>query len=478
MAERHGATERRPWPVTVAGLVLAGAVVTGMAAGAKAGSAASDPRLGAATRGARNGWITVRLAGPPGEIGYQHGRLLAPEIEDALAVAKLELTHDGKRDWAFFRKAAETVFWPRVPPEYREEIAGIVEGASAAGAKLDVWDLVVLNAALEMGYYTAVLDGGAKSAAPDKCSAFVATGRFTRDGRPVIAHNNWSGYLDGARWNVVFDLRPARGHRILMDGYPGLVHSGDDFGVNAAGLAITETTITAFKGFDPTGVPEFVRARTAMQYASSIDEFARIMREGNNGGYANAWLVADTGKGEVARLELGLKNVTLERTADGYFVGSNFPVSPKLAAEETTFRLDDPALSANARRVRAEEIMRENEGRIDLAVAKAYLADHYDAYERKADAPSERTLCGHVDLSPRGMGDWFGAWGPAGTVQAKAADAGMLSRMSFAAAMGHPCGLDFRAAAHLAAHGEYAWMAPLLRDLPARPWTVFAADGR
>ena len=32
----------------------------------------------------------------------------------------------------------------------------------------------------------------------------------TKDGRPVIAHNNWSGYLEGSRWNVIFDIRPAR----------------------------------------------------------------------------------------------------------------------------------------------------------------------------------------------------------------------------------------------------------------------------
>ena len=282
-----------------------------------------------------------------------------------------------------------------------------------------------------------------RSGAPDKCSAFVATGRSTRDGRPVIAHNNWSGYLEGSRWNVIFDIRPAAGHRILMDGMPGLIHSGDDFGINSAGLAITETTITGFKGFDPAGIPEFVRARKAMQYAASIDDFDRIMRDGQQRRLRQRLAGRrrrDTG--EIARLELGLRNVTLERTRDGYFAGANFPVSPKLAAEETKFKLDDPSLSANARRVRAEELLKASEGKIDVALAKRYLSDHHDAYEKKDDAPSERTLCGHVDLSPRGMGDWFAAWGPAGTVQSKVADAAMVQRMSLEAAMGHPCGTD------------------------------------
>jgi len=455
-----------------AAFLLATAALAWVAAPAHA---AEDARLKGSARGTRNGWITVRLQGTPSQIGFQHGTLLAPEVADAVAVTRLSLTHDGKRDWAFFRKAAETVFWPRVDAEYRQEMQGIADGAAATGLKVDLWDVVALNASIEFGYYTATLDKDGRSGAPDKCSAFVATGRSTRDGRPVIAHNNWSGYLEGSRWNVIFDIRPAAGHRFLMDGMPGLIHSGDDFGINSAGLAITETTITGFKGFDPAGIPEFARARKAMQYAASIDDFDRIMREGNNGGYANAWLVADMNTGEIARLELGLKNVTLERTRDGHFVGSNFPVSPKLAAEETRFKLDDPGLSANARRVRAEQLMKENAGKIDVAVAKAYLSDHYDAYGKKADAPSERSLCGHVDLSPRGMGDWFSAWGPAGTVQAKVADATMAKRMAFEAAMGHPCGTTYVAAPHLAKHTDYAWAKPLMRDLVASPWTLFEA---
>src|SRR5439155_6548279 len=136
---------------------------------------------------------------------------------------------------------------------------------------------------------------------------------------------------------------------------PGLIHSGDDFAINAAGIVITETTITGFSGYDFNGIPEFVRARKALQYSASIDDVARIFKDGNNGGYANDWLIADTRKNEIASLELGLKNVTLERKTDGYFVGSNFPINAKLAAEETTFDVRDMSLSANARHRRWEQ---------------------------------------------------------------------------------------------------------------------------
>lgn len=436
-----------------------------------------DPRLaGARRQPLANGWIPVRLSGSPEQIGYQHGFLLAREIEDALAVTKLNLKHETGRDWAFFRDTAEKILWPKVPAEYQREIRGMSDGLARAGVEADIYDLTALNASIELGYYTAWLDGQGRSGAPDRCSAFVATGSWTRDGRPVIAHNNWSGYLEGARWNIIFDIRPERGHRILMDGFPGFIHSGDDFGINSAGLAITETTITGFRGFDPEGVPEFARARQAMQYASSIDEFAAFMIRGNNGGYANAWLVADTRRNEIGRLELGLKNVILERSRDGYFAGANFPVSPKLAAEETTFPMNDPSVSANARRRRWEQLMQEYRGRIGLEEAKRFMADHYDTFENRPDSPNERTLCGHVDLSPRGMKPWQDEFGPAGTVQAKAADAQMIGRMELEAAMGHPCGIGFRAEEHLAKHPQFAWMKPLLRDLPSHPWTRFRAE--
>ena len=214
-----------------------------------------------------------------------------------------------------------------------------------------------------------------------------------------------------------------------------------------------------------------------MQYSQSIDDFARIMKEGNNGGYANDWLVADTRRNEIASLELGLKNVTLERKKDGYFVGSNFPINEKLASEETKFPMKDSGVSANARHARWEELMAENKGKIDVAMAEKFLADHYDTYDKKEQA-GERTLCGHIDVSPRGSLPWQGPYGIAGAVQNKVADANMARHMSFNAAAGHACGMDFIADEHLKAHPEYSWQKPFLRDMKAYPWTTFAATAK
>lgn len=444
----------------------------------------NDPRLKKASRQpARNGWTLVHLEGTPAEIGFQNGYLLAPEIEDLQGTVALELNHDTHKDWNFFRDAAKNMMWPHIEKEYREELQSIADGLKARGVNLDVWDVVAVNAAEEWSYYVSQYDKqrGAPppstSAAPEHCSAFVATGSYTKDGKVVIAHNAWTNYLDGERWTIVYDIVPKKGYRILMDGLPGVIHSADDFGVNSAGIIITETTISGFSGYDPNGIPEFVRARKAMQYSKSIDDFARIMKKGNNGGYANAWLIADTRRNEIGRLELGLKNVILERKNDGYFVGSNFPVSPKLASEETNFDTTDKSLSANARHARWDQLMSQNKGSIDAAEAEKFLADHYDTYDNKEEA-DERTLCGHVDLSPRGMGSWQPPYGIAGAVQNKVADATMAAHMSFAGAAGHACGLDFNAAEHLRLHPEFDWQKPYLRDMKAYPWTEFSIQSK
>ena len=442
----------------------------------------SSPQLHGAYRFQRAHWIYVHLEGTPHQIGFEHGYLLAPEIEDTFHAIRLESTHNTHRHWQFFRDAAKNIYWPHIDAEYRAELQGIADGLKAHGIHdIDLIDVVALNGFMETGeYYLPWLEskhGGHVTAAhllpPGRCSAFVATGDWTRDHRPVIAHSNWSSFLQGERWRIIFDIAPQRGHRVLMDGLSGLIDSGDDFGINSAGIEITETTITGFHGFDPNGIPEFVRARKAMQYASNIGDYERIMLDGNNGAYANDWLIADNLTGEVARLELGLKVHRLWRTKNGYFVGSNFPSDPTLIKEETTFNPNDPSSSMNARHKRWNELMAQYKGKIDAPLAQKFLADHSDTYTQKEDA-DERSLCGHVDVSSRGVPQWEDPpYDPEGAVSAKVADSRLAGKMSFMARTGRPCGEDFLVKPFLATHPEFAWQESVLGDMKGNPWASF-----
>jgi Phospholipase B len=450
----------------------------------------TDARLAKAYRFQKGGWTYVHLQGSPSEIGFQHGYLLAPEIADGFAAVKMFDTRETQRDWEFFRTTAREMLWPHIDPEYQEELQGIADGVKAHGVDLDVYDIVALNAFEEVpDYYVPWLNRKQKLAAapklkaPGNCSAFIATGSMTKDHQIVIAHNNWTSYLAGERWVMVFDIEPEHGNRILMDGFPGVITSDDDFGVNSAGIMITETTISQFEGWNPDGKPEFMRSRKALQYANSIDDYVRIIKEGNNGGYANDWLIGDRKTGEIGYLELGLKNTPLWRTKDGYFVSSNFARDPKLIREEASaYDPNDRSSSMNARHVRWEELMKESKGKIDVSMAESFLSDHVDSFEKTAAASTEnpqgdeRSLCGHVDNSPRGIKEWgWDAYNPGGAVQGKATDSEMTAKMSFVARAGHPCGQDFIAADFLEHHPEFSWQKPLLHDMKAGPWTLFTA---
>jgi hypothetical protein len=464
---------------------------------------ANDARLAKAWTFKRDGWTYIHLEGSPADIGYQHGALLSAEIADAFNAIKFVDTHRTKREWSFFRDTAKNVLWPHIDPEYQQELQGIADGLKAKGVSMDVYDVVALNAFEEVpDYYIPWLEAKEKKqgmvptlanparvglprapehdllTAPGNCSAFVATGSYTKDGKPVIAHNNWTSVHAGARWRIVFDIVPVKGYRMIMDGFPGVIVSDDDFTINSAGLAVTETTITGFHGWDSNGKPEFVRARKATQYAGSIDDYVKIMNDGNNGGYANDWLLADIKTGEVARFEQGLKHTRVWRTKDGYFEGSNFASDPQVIKDETDFDTEKPGTSPNARRERWRQLLTQNKGKIDVALAQTFEGDHYDTFQKKEEA-NERSLCGHVETSPRGIPEWgWGPYHPGGTVQAKAADATMIMNMTLTARAGHACGTDFNAVEFLQKHPEYGWEKPVLTDMKSGPWATFKSGDK
>lgn len=405
----------------------------------------------AGTRTEAAGWVTLRLSGSPREIGREYGRLAAPEIVDAHIALKDELKRTTGKEWTWFRDEARRMFWPKVDLEYQEEIIGQAEGLRAAGHAIDQWDVLAFNGHIELeGYYLPWL----QDRASDKtaCSAFVATGSATSDGKIVMGHNLWWGYRMGQRWNLILDIKPEKGERIVMDALAGFIHSGSDFAINSAGLMICETTISGFKGFDPEGIPCFVRMRKATQYAKSLDEWVAIMRRGNNGGYANTWLLGDRKTNEIGKLELGLKNVIFSRASEGYYVGSNFPEDPKLIREEIPGGWDPSPQknSCETRRLRWNQLLTENIGRVDAEKGKAFLADTIDAVT-KVDRASDRTLCG---ISP---------WG--GAVNTKVTTSALAENLTFWARMGVSNGAERRF--------NLPNRPGALRDIPSQPWILW-----
>ena len=287
---------------------------------------AAVTRQGPGWRFPQDGWIVVHVEGTPYERGYQHGRLLAHEIVDFChTIAKLRSVHAPDKAWHDLRLFVNALFLRRFDNEYLREMQGIADGAAAAGAKfdgrlLDLIDIVVINADVEVSFLESALEGtangidresfrgrhGSPPRAPrhDRCSAFVATGAATADGKIVAGHITMST-IDNVRfYNVWLDLKPSVGHRMVFQTFPGGIQSGLDYYINDAGLIISETTIEQTK-FNPQGEMLASRIRRAVQYADSIDKCAEILTSSNNGLYTNEWLFGDIKTNEIAMLELG-----------------------------------------------------------------------------------------------------------------------------------------------------------------------------
>jgi hypothetical protein len=121
--------------------------------------------------------------------------------------------------------------------------------------------------------------------------------------------------------------------------------------------------------------------------------------------------------------------------------------------------------------------MSSHKGQIDVELAKAFEADDFDSIAGKHEH-NERTLCGRVEVSPRGVPEWdWGPFFPGGTVQSKVIDGDLADKLSFWGEVGHH-GSDFIAQHFLMEHKDYEWMRGLLRDMKCQPWVRFEAGMR
>ncbi len=316
----------------------------------EASSAGSRPAseavrtFGPAYRYPAAGWIYLHIEGKPYDRGYQHGYLMAKEIPEYLERCAIELAgRSDSKTWNQFRTAADALFLRGFDREILEEMRGIADGANAAGAKflgrkLDLVDVVLANTTVEMGELASAmpvtptgLEGarfelpsyaGKRDTAPDHCSAFAATGPATRDGKMVIGHVTWWPQTLAEQTNVMLDIKPETGHRMLIQSYPGGIESGTDWYQNDAGIVLAETTIGQTP-FNVHGTPVAFRARMAIQYGGNIDEVIKQLGTRNNGLYTNEWIIGDAKTNEIAMYELGTNHTRLWRSSkDEWFGGT------------------------------------------------------------------------------------------------------------------------------------------------------------
>lgn len=458
-----------------------------------------------------NGWTRVTIDGAPYERGFAHGALLHKELDNVMRMLNFVVLQDYgiPRDDAaeilcgLYKESLQHQY-----AEFYEEIKGITDGAKSKGSKVNL-DLVTFwNLYYSFGYvfphipsllarfpdlhkkYARLFPEGSKretggglegGAGRDRCTAFMAVGSYTKDGKIVCAHNTFDNFIDAQYGSVMLEIKPDKGTSFIMQTAPGQIASGTDYYVTKNGFIVTETTIGGFHEFR-LEAPICCRIRQAVQYSKNLDDYVKYLKAGNGGDYANSWLVGDTKRNEIMRIELGLQTVAVERKKDGYFIGFNAPESPEIRCLEcTNTGYFDIRRHQGARRVRLTQLMEKHKGALDIAKGQEILADHYDVYLNKINMCS-RTCCSHYDLDPR----YFMSestrpkpFQPRGAIDGIVTDSRLASKhMGLTARWGNSCGTPFDAKAFCERNIQWAQQSPYLLSRPHQPWTTFMGDDR
>ena len=160
-----------------------------------------------------NGWIYISINGSPKKRGFAYGYLVADEMKQVFEMLNFTIYENFGQKWSYFIDASNTLFKDKIKekfPEFYDEMLGFSEGCTAAGTKTSIDEIIAWN-----NYFTLTEnwypnkstesnnnetrirmgEGGGKSTT-ERCSAFIAVGDYTKDGKIIVGHNNFSEFVE------------------------------------------------------------------------------------------------------------------------------------------------------------------------------------------------------------------------------------------------------------------------------------------
>lgn len=427
-----------------------------------------------------NGWKYVSIWGEPKERGYAYGAICAKDFEEIQKMLVTIIPIKYGLEWSWFVETigTELMAVSKKNAELFNEMTGIVEGCNSKGVKTTIKEIITWNYYISIPYwwndYVRRHKKNNRVEIDDRCSAFMAVGKdWTSDGKIIAAHNTFTWFYDV--FNIVLDIRPTKGNRIVMQTSPLFIWSGSDFFITSAGFIGCETTIDRFDSYKKQ-VPRNYRLRRAAQYANTLDEYEKYLLQGNGGDAASSWLIGDTNTNEIMRFELGQKYHNTTKTKNGYFIGFNSTYDNRIRNIECnrSTNIFDIQTHIGSRKVRLTDLMDKHKGKINLSVAKQILSDHYDVYLLKNN-PSSRTVCSHYNLDNRQYSTVISnkpAYSPKGAIDGKVCDSNMAKRMQFLGRIGNTCGKPFNSKSFFSKHKQWKIFEPVIKNKPSQPWTL------
>jgi hypothetical protein len=282
----------------------------------------------------RPGFLHVRVAGTPHQMGLQHGEQLRDEIQDLLAAVRHHVLQGqpGVTGWGIRRGAslAARAMATQVPRRYREEIAGIARAANASFG-----DLLLLNCFDDV---LANLRMAAAMFGRLGCSAFAVMGERTQDGELICGRNLdyfvmsaygddvWAATTYMKEHVAVVEYAPSDRARFLSVGWPGF--AGVATGLSAYGITASALVVQTTRN-RPVATPSCFVYRRIMEEALTLEHGVDLVRHSRRTQGHNL-LLGSGDEGTAAVVEYTPWRMAVRRPQDGWLATTNHFNHPAL----------------------------------------------------------------------------------------------------------------------------------------------------
>ena len=424
------------------------------------------------------GWKIIYVEGDARRRGFMHGAALHAELSELMKMFPVTLRKNNEITLDEYLKICNHLARKQFDEkctEWREELEGMTEGALSKGVVVSVDFLFGVNMYLgidsyfnsKLNAYASEMKKARREKAAERCSAFIATGDATTDGKIVMAHNTHCEFIWAPFSNIIQHVRPDKGFNFVMQTGPGLLSSNMDWFLCESGIVGCETTIADTTYLPKYGIPYFCRIRECMQYGKTLEDYERIMCKGNAGDYPCGWMFGDLNTNEIMLLELGKTKTASRRTHSGVFYGANFAHDPDLRNSETknNAEIHDLKSGMGARNIRLEWLLtNEYWGKLNARIAKKIISDHYDVFHDKMQR-GVRSICNHSEFKHDKP-----ALRPFGAIDGKVLTGDMAKKLSFWGRWGSSCGRVFNLTR------KYRQTHPFIPTFRNEPWTIIKPE--
>ncbi|MBM2810026.1 MAG: penicillin acylase-like amidase [Chloroflexi bacterium] len=287
----------------------------------------TDQQLAGEPPKQRDGFVQVRVAGAPYEMGLQHGELLKQEIHGLLDAVYHHVLYGqpGALGWGIraLVRGTTNLMATQIPPRYRREMAGI-----ARAADVSYRDVLLVNCFDDVLANLRLLEGLAARLA---CSGFALEPERTTS-RELLCGRNLDYFVTSAHGDdvwaatnymkehvAVIEHQPDGAASFASVGWPGFV--GTATAMSDRGMVVSSLTVTTIRN-RPIATPAPFLYRRIMEDTNTLEDAIRVLQhaprtQGNN------VLLGSGDEGKAAVVEFTPWRFAVRRPEGGWIATTN-----------------------------------------------------------------------------------------------------------------------------------------------------------